>query len=454
VLELETENARLHQLLGLDKPDRASTISAWEPRLVSLEATATTIAASDINHSSSPEKKVAFYRSLFVGRQDVYALRWENSRSGKSGWGPAVKGGWASARRPERELLPLTEEVVTRHLAGEIQAGLYPLLRDDRCALLACDFDGPSWVLDALAFHDAARAASIPVALERSRSGDGAHVWMFFGGPVPASSARRIGFHVLREAMAVRAEIDLASYDRLFPSQDFVPKGSFGNLIALPLQGECRRRETTVFLDSTNLQPHPDQWAFLSSLDRMSAEAVDSLASGIEEIGVGPNAATYRSPRSGRGEAKPPPKIAATEGAMLAVDRIGLPPALVASLKHLASLHNPKFYENERLRFSNHDTPRFVRCYQENLGELLLPRGLREQATALVVAAEANWRCEMPSRTQSQSDSSYPPFSLRVSNPPLTSCRSTSLGSSSLRPAPARRFSLARSSPISIDRHL
>jgi len=387
VLELEAENKRLRQLLGLDRPDRASAISAWEPRLLSLEAVTSQVAPSDLNHSSSPEEKVAFYRSLFFGRQDVYAVRWDNNRSGKSGWSPAVRGGWANARRPDRELLPLTEEVVTRHLAGEIHAGLYPLLRDDRCGLLACDFDGPGWVLDALAFHDAARATGIPVALERSRSGDGAHVWMFFSQPVSAASARRIGFHVLREAMAGRAEIDLTSYDRLFPSQDFLPKGSFGNLIALPLQGDCRRRGTTVFVDPTTLEPHADQWAFLSSLDRMSAEAVDSLASNIKDIGVGPGAATYRAPRSSRTEAKPPPTIIATEGAMLAVDRVGLPPSLIASLKHLASLHNPKFYENERLRFSNHDTPRFVRCYRESMGELLLPRGLREQVGALVLAA-------------------------------------------------------------------
>ena len=176
--------------------------------------------------------------SLFVGRDDVYALRWENARTGKAGWGPAVRGGWANARRPDREYLPLTDEVVERHLAGEIHAGLYPLLRGDTCRLLVCDFDGAGWTLDALAYLDAARAAGIPAALERSRSGDGAHVWVFFSGPVRAASARRIGVHLLREAMTMRAELDLVSYDRLFPAQDFMPKGSFGNLIALPLQGE------------------------------------------------------------------------------------------------------------------------------------------------------------------------------------------------------------------------
>jgi hypothetical protein len=206
--------------------------------------------------------------------------------------------------------------------------------------------------------------------------------------PVLAADARRIGFHLLREAMAARAELDLASYDRFFPAQDLLPRGTFGNLIALPLQGKRRRTNTTVFLDPKSLEPYSDQWAFLSSLELMSADAVSSLAGHLEEIGAGPGAATYRQSRvASAGDTKPPSRVIASVGAMLAVDRIGLPPALVASLKHLASLHNPKFYENERLRFSNHGTPRFIRCYRESLGELLLPRGLEEQASAIVRAA-------------------------------------------------------------------
>jgi hypothetical protein len=152
-----------------------------------------------------------------------------------------VVGGWANAKKPGRKYVPLDERAVESHLSGESHLGLYPLLRGDVCCLLACDFDGAGWALDALAYLDTAAAIGVPVALERSRSGDGAHTWTFFSGPVPATSVRRLGVHVLREAMEVRAELDLSSYDRLFPTQDFMPKGSFGNLIALPLQGECRR---------------------------------------------------------------------------------------------------------------------------------------------------------------------------------------------------------------------
>ncbi len=382
VAELENENARMRELLGLDRPERGQSIATWSPRLIDLQPDSRR--PRSVDHASSPSDKVALYRALFRGRDDVYATRWENPRTGKSGWSPAVRGGAQNARKPDGELLLLIDDVVTSHLEGEVELGMYPLLRDDRCAFLACDFDGASWVLDALALHDAARASGIPAALERSRSGEGAHVWIFFTEPVLAADARRIGFQLLREAMAARAELDLASYDRFFPAQDLFPRGTFGNLIALPLQGKRRRTNATVFLDPKSLEPCSDQWAFLSSLGSMSADAVSSLAGHLEEVGAGPGAATYRQPRvAAVGDTKPPERAVARAGAMLAVDRIGLSPALVASLKHLASLHNPKFYENERLRFSNHDTPRFIRCYRESLGELLLPRGLEEQASAI-----------------------------------------------------------------------
>lgn len=253
---LRSENARLRSLLGLDERTAASPAAPWKPVLFTNAPLVAAMDGARIDRSSPRAAKVALFRSLFAGRDDVHALRWENGRTGKAGWGPAVRGGWANARRPDREYLPFDADVTERHLSGAIHAGVYPLLRGDTCRRLACDFDGPGWALDALAYLDAARAASVSAYLERSSSGDGGHVWVFFTAPVPAAAARRIGAHLVREAMTVRAELDLASYDRLFPAQDFMPKGSFGNLIALPLQGECRKRGTTVFLDPASLEPY------------------------------------------------------------------------------------------------------------------------------------------------------------------------------------------------------
>lgn len=210
-------------------------------------------------------------------------------------------------RRLDREFLPLTVEVA-QHLAGQDHVRLYPLGHDDSCRLLLSDFDGPGWTLDALAYLDAARAASVPAALERSRSGNGGHVWSFFSGPVPASSARRIGVFLVREAMTVRAELGLMSYDRLFPAQDFLPRQGFGNLIALPLHGECRKRETTVFLDPHTLEAVSDQWEYLSSFERLSPLAVASLAECVGELLTGPEAHTYRPPLNAKtSPPRPPP---------------------------------------------------------------------------------------------------------------------------------------------------
>lgn len=382
--ELKEENRRLRAQLGLEQATRPEVTLVAGPRRLPLDDSGTGLGR--VNQASSPEDKLSLFAARFAGRDDVYALRWENQRTGRNGWGPAVKGGWHNVRRKDRELLPLTHEVLASHLRGDEHVGIYPLRSDDRTHLLACDFDGSSWLLDALAYRDAAAELGVPVAIERSRSGDGAHAWTFFTDPVPASAARRIGFGALREAMAMREEIDLASYDRLFPAQDFMPRGSFGNLIALPLQGRCRRGGTTVFLDPSTNVPVEDHWAFLASVDRLTVEDVAALADRIVDVDAGP-ASKYRRLRMAHGDVKAPGRVRAVVGAMVAIDRVGLPPALLTSLKHLASLHNPKFYENERLRFSNHRTPRFIRCYREQLDTLLLPRGLVEPARQLAAAA-------------------------------------------------------------------
>ena len=382
VVALRVENQRLRSLLGLDEPSRLEVTDPWEPTLF-VDSDRKDL-KGDVNANSPAAAKIALFRLLFAGREDVYALRWESSRTGKSGWSPAVVGGWANAKKPGRTYVPLDEGVVESHLAGESHLGLYPLRRGDECRLLACDFDGKGWVLDALAYLDAAAAIGVPVALERSRSGEGAHTWTFFSGPVAASAARRLGVHVLRQAMELRAELDLASYDRLFPTQDFVPKGSFGNLIALPLQGECRRQGNTVFLDPSSLEPYEDQWAFLASIPRMSPEAVEALEKTLAPVIAGPDDTRYRRPLARGAHQKPPEVIRAVSGAMLAIDRIGVPPALLAALKHLASLHNPEYYEKERLRFSTWNTPRFLRCYGETIDQLLLPRGIADHAARMI----------------------------------------------------------------------
>jgi hypothetical protein len=360
--QLRAENERLRTLLSLAQQTQ-TILDARKPERPPV----------DTRGPASADEKVARVRRLFRGRDDVYAARWESTRTGKSGYAPAVAGGWS--RHGPKTYLPVSDEAIERHLRGRESIGVYPLLTDDSCWFLACDLDGRTWQLDALALLQACTKHGVPAALERSRSGSGAHVWIFFAAAVPASAARRLGALLLRAAMRRRGELDLASYDRLFPNQDFLPAKGFGNLIALPLQGRCRAAGTSVFLDPATLEPWPDQSAFLGSLERLTPERLEHLLAEHEDVAVGLAAISPRRPRRQQDE-RLPSQIRCTIGADLAIAKADLPPSLLTELKHLASLHNPLFYERQRLRLSTHQTPRLIRCYEENLTHLHLPRGL------------------------------------------------------------------------------
>src|SRR6266446_3844594 len=217
-----------------------------------------------VNFKSPPEAKIALFRTLFRGRADVYPRRFESRKTGKSGYAPACANEWVRgicekprikcAECPHRRFLPVTDDVIRWHLSGRddarqsFVAGVYPLLLDETCFFLAVDFDKANWQEDAMAFLDVGRRLGLPAALERSRSGRGGHVWLFFEEAIPAALARRLGSHILTETMERRPDVGLDSYDRFFPSQDTLPRGGFGNLIALPLQKRARERGNSVFL--------------------------------------------------------------------------------------------------------------------------------------------------------------------------------------------------------------
>ena len=380
VERLRAENERLTALLRL--PQGGFVVRTTVARDGRADSTAS---GSLVHSSSSGAEKIALMRGLFRGRDDVYALRWENACTGQSGYVPAVEGGWGRSGAGSKTYLPLTDEIVEAHLRGRESIGIYPLLQDDTCWFLACDLDGGTWQLDAAALLEACSEKGVAALLERSRSGDGGHVWIFFAAAVAAASARRLGALLLRNAMSRRGELDLASYDRLFPNQDFLPQKGFGNLIALPLQGRCRKAGTTVFLDPATFEPAPDQWALLSSIERLPTERLDALLAESDELAVGQAAIVSHVGRPR--ERQLPAEIRCTIGADLAIPKASLPPALLAELKHLASIHNPLFYERQRLRLSTHQTPRLIRCYEETLTHLKFPRGLHEQLDLAIRAA-------------------------------------------------------------------
>jgi len=377
---LREENARLSRLLDLRGWDTAP--AAEQPAMPLAVPGMVTMA-------SSLDDKLRLYADRFRARRDVYAVRWENARSGLSGWSPAVAGGWRKgADRGGVRYLPLTPEVMAAHLAGEVFVGLYPLLTTNGCHCLAADFDGAAAMLDALAYAKAARSRRIPAAVEISQSGRGAHVWILFSGAVPAATARAIGTWLVHEAMVLRGSMDLQSYDRLFPNQDVLPAGGFGNLIAAPLQGRRRRDGLTVFLDLATLEPHADQWAYLSTLDRLDPGEAGRLARQVGRTLVGTDIAAVSVSTASKVQPRLPAVVRAELAAGLAIDMSQLTPATVSTFKHVASLANPKFYELQRLRKSTWDTPRFVRGYDVTIDDrLVLPRGLRHRITDIVERA-------------------------------------------------------------------
>ena len=256
--------------------------------------------------ASPTPKKIALFRSLFRGREDVLPRRWENPKTGKAGYSPVCRNEWVRGvcgkpqvkcgECPNQAFVPFSDDILRSHLTGraagnsaDFTAVIYPMLPDETCWFLAADFDKKSWRQDVAAFRDAARAKGVPVAIERSRSGNGAHAWIFFAEPVSAGDARRLGTLLVTATMDRCPDIGFDSYDRFFPSQDTMPAGAFGNLIALPLQNRPRENGNSVFLDD-DFRPYDDQWAYLSTVGRLSrgelmSITADAAASG-QIIGV------------------------------------------------------------------------------------------------------------------------------------------------------------------------
>lgn len=299
-MELEGENSRLRGLLGLDAPKSAEQMavaSHKDPVPVSnmtkeiAEPSALQSTTPAVHKFSSPEDKIRLFRSLFRGREDVYARRWYSVTKEKGGYSPVCGNEWkegicpkpkSSCSKCDRRLsVSLTDEDIFRHLSGKDLygrdvVGIFPILHDDTCYFLAIDFDDGKWEDHVSEVRLTCKEWDLPCAVERSRSGEGAHVWFFFSAPIPCATARRLGTALLTATMERSGKLKLDSYDRMFPNQDSLPKGGFGNLIALPLQGQARKKGNSSFVDSEYI-PYDDQWAYLSKIKRISPEEVDDL---------------------------------------------------------------------------------------------------------------------------------------------------------------------------------
>lgn len=358
--------------------------------------------------SSSSDTKIALFRSLFRGRDDVYPRRFESRRTGKSGYAPACANEWVRgicekprircAECPNRRFLPVTDEVIRWHLRGQddsgqpFVAGVYPMLLDETCFFLAVDFDKNGWLDDSTAFIETCSALDLSAALERSRSGRGAHVWLFFEEAVPAVVARKLGSHILTETMERRPDIGFDSYDRLFPNQDTLPQGGFGNLIALPLQKRRRGDGNSVFLDDHGA-PHRDQWAFLSTVRHIGRGQAEQIVREADRRGrvvavsLPPadedEPTPWATPPSRRRREPPivgtlPSSLELVLGNEIYISKEGLIPGLRNRLLRVAAFQNPEFYRAQAMRLPTYDKPRIIACAEEHSHHIGLPRGCLE----------------------------------------------------------------------------
>lgn len=292
---------------------------------------------------------------------------------------------------PNKEFLPLNDDVIGKHLKGAHVVGIYPMLQDESCYFLAVDFDKKDWVDNVFAFKETCLQEGVPVAIERSRSGNGAHTWIFFEENIPAVLARKMSSFLITKTMSRRYQLDMKSYDRLFPNQDTLPKGGFGNLIALPFQKEAVRDGNSVFIDE-NCIPYNDQWKFLSTLERMSLRHVERISkeasrkgqiTGVRISPVDENDPPWMRLPSGKQRYKPVVKNLPDRVKLVIANRIyvktdNLPSVLLNQIKQLAAFQNPEFYRRQSMRLSTFLTPRVICCSEILDSYLCIPRGCLE----------------------------------------------------------------------------
>lgn len=302
------------------------------------------------------QEKLQLFTSVFAGRYDVYAKNFINEQ-GKIQYFPSYDYGWKQLPPEKRSFQTLTNSVLKSHFRGETAIGIFPMHLDDSCHFLVLDFDEGDWKEAGLTIRRIARERQMEAHLEISRSGHGLHIWFFFEEAIPSREARLFGKKLIELAMQESMQLSFDSFDRMFPNQDVLPKGGFGNLIALPFQGEAYHQGRTVFVDE-QFQPYEDQWRYLQEIQRVSTAKVALLIQ--EELG--------------KQELDKGLKIVLSN--MIQLEKSSVTPKTLFFLKNMASFSNPEFYLKQAMRQSTYQIPERMYLFGESDHYLWLPRGL------------------------------------------------------------------------------
>jgi superfamily II DNA or RNA helicase len=398
---LREENNRLNVRLGIaeSEPPVTKTTSIN----LTPQSPSTIAAIPSVNNTSDSISKIKLFMSLFKGRDDVYATRWENKKKGTFGYTPVCLNQWQQGLcgKPKTTCVKcsnklhaaLDEHVIEDHLRGNAVVGIYPMLPDETCYFLAIDFDGAEWQRDISLIREICMECNLPFAVERSRSGKGGHAWFFFEDRISAVLARKLGVALLTFSMDRRHEIRFKSYDRLFPNQDTMPKGGFGNLIALPFQKSARNKNNSEFINE-QFESYVDQWAFLSSIQKLSKNRVEDFVSKLgqgHELGElkideeEPQKPWEKQRIIKLNETDFPRQIEIVKANMLFIPKAGISQRGLNHLKRLATFKNPEFFKQQAMRLPTYKHTMIISCADEIGDYLCLPRGCEDE---LVVELE------------------------------------------------------------------
>ncbi len=332
------------------------------------------------------DDQLDLYLSLFKGRTDVYARFWE--KNGRSGYSPAYSFDWneflshkdkggTMNNFENKKLIPLSREIIRSHLMGNIALGIYPILEDNTSYFIAADFDGENWLSDTQKYITNCKNVGLTAYLERSKSGKGGHVWIFFDNAYLCYKSRAIALELIRESLHLSVFEKEDSFDRLFPNQDSISKDGFGNLIAFPFQGKYVEIGNSLFIDPLTTKPYQDQWDFLSNIQKNSIEKMDEIFS---KITVNENTTVIQKTRNSKG-------LIINISKNLRISRSELTPETVKFLKEKLNFLSTEYLTMKRLGKSVYKIQKYFRLIEESAEYVFLPRGFLNQ---LVLFLESN----------------------------------------------------------------